>query len=154
MPLATISELPVARLAADDSVLLLWATWPQMTEALTVMAAWGFQYVTGFPWIKILGEPRRDLFGELRIKPQYGIGFWVRGCSEPLLIGRRGQAKPPSNGWVGLLSENLQHSRKPDALYDYAESLPGPYLELFARRRRAGWDSWGNEVAATVEVAT
>ena len=23
---------------------------------------------------------------------------------------------------------------------------PGPYLELFARRKRLGWDVWGNEV--------
>ena len=72
----------------------------------------------------------------------------MRGCSEPVLIGWRGTEKPPSSPFLGLLSERLEHSRKPDDIYEYAESLPGPYLELFARRSRPGWDAWGNEVDA------
>ena len=47
---------------------------------------------------------------------------------------------------MGLLSKRLEHSRKPVDLYEYAESFPGPYLELFARSKRIGWTSWGNEV--------
>ncbi len=146
MSIDDICRLPIAELADSDCALLLWATWPQLEEAMRVIQAWGFEYVTGMPWIKIVGDPTPTLFGEFHIKPQYGIGFWVRGASEPLLIARRGNAKPPTGGWIGLLSENLQHSRKPDNLYEYAECLPGPYLELFARRKRDGWDSWGNEV--------
>ena len=53
---------------------------------------------------------------------------------------------------MGLISMRLEHSRKPDDLYHYAESLPGPYLELFARRARPGWDVWGNEVESTVDL--
>ena len=132
--------------SAEDSVLFLWATWPKLPEGLSVLRAWGFEYVTGLPWIKLVGDPSINLWGELTIKPQYGAGFWVRGCSEPLLIGRRGSVSPPGGGFVGLLSENLRHSRKPENVYHIAERLPGPYLEMFARRKRLGWDSWGNEV--------
>ncbi len=116
------------------------------------MDAWGFQYKTGFPWIKILDEPRMSLFGDMIIKPQYGVGFWVRGASEYVAIGTRGKVSPPNSGFVGLLSENFQHSRKPENIYEIAESLPGPYLELFARRRRDGWDAFGNEIEGSVNL--
>src|SRR5207247_2448107 len=91
----------------------------------------------GLPWIKTEGD---------LITPHYGIGYWLRGCSEPLLIGRRGDATLPSAPWIGLLSPVLEHSRKPESVYQYAEDLPGPYAELFARERRDGWDSYGDAI--------
>lgn len=139
-------------LGAADSILILWATWPKLTEAMALIDAWGYSYVTGFPWLKIQGVPQFDLTGDLSIRPQYGVGYWVRGCSEPILIARRGHVSPPPGGWVGLLSPNLGHSRKPDSIYQFAESLPGPYLELFARRPRAGWDAFGNEIANSIPI--
>jgi len=141
-----LCTLPVASVAAKDAILLLWCTWPQLTEGLRLIEAWGFKYVTGFPWIKIQGTPQVNLGGAVNARPQYGVGFWTRGCSEPILIARRGNVSPPNNGWVGLLSPNFQHSRKPENLYDFAESIPGPYCELFARRTRKGWTSLGNEI--------
>lgn len=153
MPLDAICALPVRDRAADNAVLFLWGTWPLLPECIHVMDAWGFQYKTGFPWIKILDEPRMSLFGDMIIKPQYGVGFWVRGASEYVTIGTRGKVSPPNSGFVGLLSENFQHSRKPDNIYEIAESLPGPYLELFARRQRDGWDAFGNEVKNSVALA-
>jgi N6-adenosine-specific RNA methylase IME4 len=152
MALGEICALPIRELAADDAVLLLWATWPLLSEGLQVVEAWGFQYVTGFPWIKIHGMPRTNLWGEIEIRPRYGVGFWMRGCSELLLIGRRGAVSPPDRDFMGLLSENYGHSRKPDNVYEYAEALPGPYLEMFARRPRSGWDAYGNEIAASVAL--
>ena len=151
MSLDEIKALPVASLAADIAVLLLWTTWPFLESAYAVARAWGFDdYVTGFPWIKIDCEPTADLFGETYLRPQWGTGWWVRGCSEPVLIFRRGGASPPRLNVVGLLSENFGHSRKPENLHAYAELLPGPYLELFARRLRPGWDVWGNEVDGSI----
>lgn len=146
MTTAEICALPVGDLAAPDAALFLWTTWPQLQEGIDVVKAWGFEYVTGLPWVKIVGVPSVDLWGELVIKAQYGVGFWVRGCTEPLLIARRGDVSPASGDLVGLLSENLRHSRKPENVYHIAERLPGPYVELFARRPRAGWDSWGNQI--------
>ncbi|NOZ27981.1 MAG: DNA methyltransferase [Chloroflexi bacterium] len=148
-----IMALPVRQLAADDSVLLLWATWPQLNVALNVIRAWGFKYVTGFPWVKIEGAPQQTLWGKFVCKPVYGLGFWVRGCSEAVLIGRRGNVSPPDGDFVGILSGNFGHSRKPDNLYEYAEQFPGPYLELFARRVRPGWDVWGNEVESNLIIS-
>ncbi len=152
MDVSAICALPVSNLARPNATLLLWGTWPKLEWAFQVIKAWGFYYVTGFPWIKIDGMVGPDLFGDIQARPQYGIGYWVRGCSEPILIAKRGDPSLPVNGWVGLLSENLQHSRKPADLYQYAESLPGPYLELFARRKRPGWDVWGNQVASDIAL--
>ncbi len=97
--------------------------------------------------------PQHRLDGTLHIRPQFGMGYWTRGCSEPLLIARRGKARPPAESFVGLLSPNLEHSRKPENLYDYAESMEGPYLELFARRPRDGWDSWGNQIDGSIKLS-
>jgi len=150
-----ICALDVAALAADDCVLLLWATAPLLRDAFRVIDAWGFAYVTKMPWIKLSGDPARTLWGDWEYRPQYGTGFWGRGCAEDVLICRRGNPKPPAAAAASvlLLSPNFGHSRKPDNLYQYAEQFPGPYLELFARRPRANWSRWGNEIASTVEVA-
>lgn len=152
MPVDKICALPIAPLAADNSVLLMWCTWPQMREGIQVMTAWGFDYVTGFPWIKVT-DVSKDLWGELTFKVPYGIGFWARGCSEFVMIGKRGQCSPPTDGFIGLLSPNLSHSRKPESLHHYAMSLPGPYLELFARRPYPGWDVFGNQVQNSISLA-
>lgn len=152
MTLPELESLSINLFAAHDSVLLMWATWPKLDEVcLPLLKSWGFEYITGFPWVKIT-HISNNLWGELEIKVPYGIGFWARGTSEIVLIGKRGNPKPPPNGFIGLLSPNLYHSRKPDDLYHYAESMRGPYLELFARRKRDGWDVWGNEVPSNVEL--
>jgi N6-adenosine-specific RNA methylase IME4 len=134
-----IKALPVKALTARDAVLVLWATWPMLEVALRVIPAWGFRYKTGFPWIKLVGDPEE-------VRPSWGPGWWARGCSEAVLIGVRGRARPPEGDWLGLLSKRLKHSKKPEDVYAYCESFPGPYLELFAREKRPGWDVWGNEV--------
>ena len=139
-----LAELDIPRVMAAESALFLWATWPKLNIAFDLLNEWGLEYVTGLPWIKV-DSVAQDLFDGIRVGVPYGIGFWVRGASEPLLIARRGHVSARSD-FIGLLSPNLQHSRKPDSVYQLAELLPGPRLEIFARRRRNGWDSWGNEV--------
>ena len=82
-----IAGLPVADLAHPDSVLILWATNPQIPEALEVCAAWGYTFKTALPWIKTQGPPAVDLFGELddilRVKGRVAIG-----CRHVPRIGR------------------------------------------------------------------
>jgi len=152
MSLRDLMALPVREIAAPDSILLMWATWPKLNEmCLPLLQSWGFEYVTGFPWIKV-DSIQPTLFGGVGFVPHYGVGYWARGATEMVLIGRRGNVSPPDAGFVGLLSPNAYHSRKPDSLYEYAESLPGPYLELFARRPRDGWDVFGNEVEGSIEL--
>ena len=151
MKLSKIKEMPIENISEKDCVLLLWSTWPQLENSLTVQAEWGFKYITGFPYIKIT-DISKTLFGEYELKTKFGIGFWSRGCSEILLICKKGQPKLPTFDFTGLLSPNLHHSRKPVDLYHYAETLEGPYLELFARRKREGWDSFGNEIENSIEL--
>jgi len=143
LALSEIVAIPVSDLTLPDSVLILWGTWPKLPEALSVMKSWGFEYVTGFPWIKMKAD----------FSIHYGMGYWVRGCSECLLIGRKGKVSPPKqHGFLGLLAPNLQHSRKPDSIYELAETLPGPYIELFARRPRSDWTVVGNEIETDVPL--
>lgn len=154
-----LRALPVGELADEDCVLFLWCTWPLMREGLELIDAWGFQYVTGMPWVKIGAivevanaeieqtATQRSFTGDVTLTVPYGIGFWVRGATEFVLIARRGNVVPPrADGFVGLLSRNLKHSRKPDSLHRYVEAMPGPYLEIFARRPMPGWDTWGNDI--------
>jgi N6-adenosine-specific RNA methylase IME4 len=152
MTVDEICALNVESVADDDAVLLLWSTWPQVVGAMRVIESWGFEYVTGFPWVKLYEPPVTDLFGEHKIRPTWGTGAWVRGCSEPIFICRRGNASPPEAHFMGLISARMQHSRKPEDIYEYAEAFPGPYLEMFARRRRDGWDAFGNEIPGTIEL--
>ena len=155
MKTADICALDVASLCAADCVLLLWATAPLLRDAFRVIEAWGFAYVTKMPWIKLEGDPARTLWGDWAYRPQYGTGFWGRGCAEDVLICRRGDPKPPAAAAASilLLSENFGHSRKPENLYEYAEHFPGPYLEMFARRPRDKWDLFGNQIESTVAIA-
>jgi N6-adenosine-specific RNA methylase IME4 len=146
-----VNSLEVGALAADDSVLLLWGVWPKLPECIAVALAWGFEYKTGFPWVKV-NSVFDDAFEGTRFTVPYGIGFWIRGASEVVLVCTKGKPSPPTDGWIGLLSPNLGHSRKPDSIYQYAESLPGPYLEMFARRKREGWDAFGNEIDGSIMI--
>lgn len=138
MTIDDICNMPVSQLAAKDGVLFLWGTWPLLPEALRVMTAWGYTYKTGFPWVKINQN--------MALSP--GVGFWVRGVSEFIFIGVRGNAKCPipEKRYMGIIAPNLKHSRKPDSVHQIAETLKPPYLELFAREGRIGWTCFGNEV--------
>lgn len=133
--------LPVADVTSEDAVLLLWATFPFLPDALRVVEAWGFQFVTGLPWVKTQADVE---------KLAYGVGYWFRGAAEPILVAKRGKAfRSPALGILhdaaGLVAPRLEHSRKPGSIYELAEFYPGPRLELFARASRPGWTQLGDE---------
>jgi len=152
MTIEDLKKLPIKELADQDSIIFLWVTWPQLTDGVALLKEWGFDYVTGFPWIKVKSVVNSLWDGVVINLNQMGLGFWVRGVSEVVFIGRRGNAHPPAEPFVGLLSPNIRHSRKPEDLYQVAESFEGPYLELFARRPRKGWDVLGNQVEDSIEL--
>jgi N6-adenosine-specific RNA methylase IME4 len=140
-----IKAIPVADWAARDSVLLLWATDPLLPRALEVIEAWGFTYKTvGFYWVKLNSSApeqitERDFFT--------GLGFWTRANPEPCLLATRGKPKRLAGDVPKLLiAPRREHSRKPERAYGRIERLlSGPYLELFARQSRPGWDGWGTQ---------
>jgi len=140
-----IAALPVAGVAADDAILLLWTTWPFLPVAMRVIDSWGFRYITGLPWVKV-EQVDTQFDGTTILNPRTGVGFWFRGASEPLLLAKRGTPARTGVPWDGLLSDRNVHSRKPDSHYELAESLGSPRLELFARRRRDEWTSAGHVV--------
>ena len=153
MPLEKICRLPIQKLAAENSVLFLWATCPMLREALEVISAWGFRYKSiAFQWVKTY-KPKADGTAQ----PFFGLGRWTRGNTEPCLLATRGRPKRIAND-VGQLildpAEELlvapvtRHSAKPPETRDRIVRLMGdvPRLELFARERVLGWDAWGNEL--------
>ena len=140
LSLAELASLPVAEWAAEDAVLLLWTTDPLLEKAFEVIRAWGFTYKTvGFYWVK----QNRSGVGFFT-----GLGFWTRANPEPCLLATRGNPKRKAADVAKLVvSPRREHSRKPDEIYERIERLcEGPYLELFARTTRPGWDAWGAEV--------
>lgn len=146
MAIEDIGRIPVARWAAPGAILLLWGTWPKLPEAMDLLKYWGAEYVTLFPWVKT--TPRRESI-------RTGIGFWAQATSEALIIARfpgKSQKKRKRSPVLGLLVGASQqfyhpigkHSKKPEGICDWIESLvDGPYLELFATRKRPGWSCWG-----------
>jgi N6-adenosine-specific RNA methylase IME4 len=137
MTLEDVKALPVAEWAADDAILLLWATDPLLDKALDVIRAWGFTYKTvGFYWAK-QNASGKGFFT--------GLGFWTRANPEQCLLATRGHPKRKAADVKKLVvSPRREHSRKPDEVYGYIERLAeGPYLEMFARTSRPGWDAWG-----------
>lgn len=147
MTLDDIRALPVASVAAKDCVLIMWVVDCMIPAALDVGAAWGFTFkTTGFTWRKV-----RRGGGE-----HIGLGYWGRGGTEQSFLFTRGAPRRKSAGVRKLIDAPVrEHSRKPDEAYDRIEALAdGPYLELFARRGRAGWDSWGDQLGNEITVRT
>jgi N6-adenosine-specific RNA methylase IME4 len=147
MTLDQIAAMPVSDLAAEDCILFMWATWPLLKQALSVMDMWGFEYKTcAFAWMKA-DVSTVDLFPD-PVDADMGLGYWTRANSEFCLLGTRGKPLRMSRGVrQGIIEPRRQHSRKPDCIYERIERLVlGPYLELFARQRRKGWCAWGNQV--------
>lgn len=140
-PLMTLDEicsLRVDRLAANNAHLWLWTTNAAVPDAHQVIEAWGFRYVNVLTWVK----------------PRLGLGVYLRNASEQLLFAVRGKAPIRFRSQPTWLFAPVQeHSHKPEEIYGVIERCsPGPYLELFARRPRLGWDVWGNQVDCDVAL--
>lgn len=140
MTLDTIKALPVAELADEQAHLYLWTTNILVRRAYEVVEAWGFKPSVLLTWCKApIGLGLGDAFG---ITTEHVL-FAHRGGLRPL-------TRAPSTWW---LWKRGKHSAKPEAFLDLVETVsPGPYLELFARRNRLGWDTWGNESLEMVSL--
>jgi N6-adenosine-specific RNA methylase IME4 len=141
LELADILAMPVAKVTANVAHLYLWVPNALLMEGLQVMAAWGFTYKSNIVWHKI----RKDGGPDGR-----GVGFYFRNTTELVLFGVKGKnarTLAPGRRQVNIIkARKREHSRKPDELYDIIEACsPGPFLELFARGPRKGWDVWGNQ---------
>ena len=142
MTFEDIRDLPVAGLADRNAHLYLWVTNAKLLDYdyAVLVNAWGFSYKTLLTWHKTAC---------------LGIGHYFRGETEHVLFCTRGRGtiEPATRARNWFDAPRGSHSAKPDAFYDLVERVsPGPYLELFARRQRLGWDTWGNEALEHVEL--
>jgi N6-adenosine-specific RNA methylase IME4 len=126
-----LASLPVSELAAPNAHLYCWTTNPILPEAFALVEAWGFQYVTLLTWRKL---------GTL------GMGYYFRGDTEHVLFAVKGKLPiaPADRKRNWFEARKTGHSIKPASFFDLVETVsPGPYVELFARQPRLGWDAWG-----------
>lgn len=145
MTIPEICALPVAEIAAKDSALFLWVTFPNLPYAFDVIKAWGFQYSTvAFVWVK-----------RNKKSPGYfvGLGHWVRANAEICLLATKGHPQRIAKNVRQIIDAPISiHSKKPDEARNRIVELMGdlPRVELFARQKPEGWHVWGNEVDSDI----
>ena len=136
-----IYKLPVNEIADENCILFIWVTYPNLIEGLETIKKWGFKYKTcGFSWIK-KNKKADSLF--------WGMGYYTRSNNEICLLATKGKPKRVGKGVHQIVMDKIrEHSRKPDCVRNRIVELCGdlPRIELFAREKIEGWDSWGNEV--------
>lgn len=125
-------------MAPRNCVLFLWRLSSMQPEALALIESWGFVVKSELVWEKVTKHG----------KPHFGNGHYVRAAHETCLIATRGRVQVKHHSQRSRFSARVgRHSEKPDEFYRIVERLvPGPRLELFARRERPGWVCLGNQL--------
>lgn len=140
MSVEEICDLRVAVKAGIGCHLWLWTTNAFLEDGFKVMRAWGFKYLAPIHWVK-----------------PSGLGNWVIHRTQTLLLGYRRRCIFNRVRYFPNIIETAgpaRHSEKPEESYQLIESVSHePRLEMFARKRREGWQAWGNEVQSDVEIA-
>lgn len=131
--------LPVSQWAEDDAHLYLWTINGYVEASYGIARTWGFRPSTLLTWCK----PPKGI----------GLGGAFSLTTEFVLFARSGSlpaTRVDSSWWYW---PRRRHSEKPEAFIDLVEQVsPGPYLEMFARRARLGWDYWGDESLGTAAI--
>lgn len=136
MSLPDIERLPIAKVALDDAFIFSWCSAAVLEDAIRIMRVWGFPYKTNLTWDKLVGP---------------GNGFYFRMMHEHLLLGVAPRA--PTHFLDRSLESMVRakrpgkHSEKPSVHELIERACNGPYLELFARKHRPGWDCYGDQLA-------
>ena len=149
MTLDEIKALPVYDLADEECNLFLWTTQTYLPDAFDVLKAWRFNYHVAITWDKENGLTQ---FGFHR-----RTEFLLYAYKGKLTFEKNGRAMPTLIQDLPELFEGSSpvHSRKPISTYRILEAkTASPRLEMFARARRSGWDSWGNEIVSDVNIET
>ncbi|MBW5823328.1 MT-A70 family methyltransferase [Yersinia enterocolitica] len=144
-----ICRLPVWKLAADSCLLAMWWVPTMPLEALKVVDAWGFRLMTmkGFTWHKTNRKKGNSAIG---------MGHMTRANSEDCLFAVKGKLPPRFSASICQHQSfpRMEHSAKPPEIRELLIELVGdiPRIELFAREKITGWDTWGNEVSCDIEL--
>jgi N6-adenosine-specific RNA methylase IME4 len=138
LSLDALMAMNVIAVAEDNAHLYLWTTNAFLEQAYPLARAWGFEPKTIITWTKVQPDG----------KPSMKMGYYYRGATEHCLFCVRGRLrlKGPAHP-TAILEPRTPHSVKPAYFFRMVEEQsPGPYLELFARDVRLGWDKWGNQI--------
>lgn len=129
--------------AEKNAHLYLWTTNAFMVEAHTIARSWGFKPKTILTWVKMKPDGT----------PSMKTGYWFRSATEHVLFAVRGSLRLADKACVptAFLGPRLAHSVKPDQFYSMVEKVShGPRLDMFARKRRSGWDAFGDQVEGSI----
>lgn len=142
MTIADINNMDVKGISNRDCALFLWVTDSHLKEGIQLIDVWGFTYRTiVFIWKKVTKNG----------KTCANVGAWTMKNCEICLLGVKGNMlknKKANNIFQLVEAEREGHSRKPEEVRNRIDEIFGdlPRIELFAREKVEGWDSWGNEV--------
>ena len=148
MTIADIKKLKVKDIINNDCACFLWTTDAHLKEAIEVLENWGFKYKTiAFNWIKKTNK------GNIFVN----FAPWTLKSSEICLLGVKGamgKYKKSNNVRQLIQAERTKHSKKPNEARKRIENLFGdiPKIELFAREKKEGWESWGNEIESDIKL--
>lgn len=139
LDITSISKLDVPSITAENAILFLWVTFPQLENGLQLIKNWGFTYKTiAFTWVKRNKKANTWFFG---------MGNWTRSNAEICLLAIKGKPKRINASISSIIDTPIEeHSKKPAIVRDKIVELCGdiPRIELFARQKTEGWDVWGN----------
>jgi len=140
-----MENIDVKSLADNDCVLFMWVTMPKLNQCFDLIKAWGFEYKTvAFTWVKL---------NKNKPTPFMGMGRWTRANAELCLLATKGKPKRISARVHSVVMTPIEaHSKKPSEVREKIIQLLGdlPRVELFAREKVDGWDSWGNEIKSDI----
>jgi len=141
MSLSEVCGLPVNSISASDSLLFLWATFPNIEKAFKVINAWGFTYKTiGFNWIKT--NKNGSIYK--------GMGHYTRSNPEVCLLARKGKGLVRLDKSISsvVVAPRRKHSQKPDEVRNLIVRAFGDVnrIELFSRKSYVGWSCWGDDM--------
>ena len=142
MSIDEIKKLPINALAQENCEVYMWTTQKYLPFAFDILSGWGLKYCQTLTWCK---------------KPMgKGQGGVYCPTNEFLILGRKGKMPKIDRidtTWFEVKRQN-KHSKKPEFFQDLIETVSNePRLEMFARRERAGWDVFGNEVDNSIDLS-
>jgi len=159
MSIEEIKNLPINKIAENNSILFLWVTFPMLQEGLDTIQSWGFKYKTvAFVWIKANKNTNTNQLSFLPIDSFatfLGMGRWTRSNAEICLLAVKGKPQRLNADVRQIIYAPIAaHSEKPNEARKRIIRLCGdlPRIELFARQQKEGFDTWGNEIENSIEL--
>jgi len=138
-----IKKLPIGEMLADSGLVFLWSTQKYLWDARDILKHWGFKHLLTMIWEKTYGKSSG--------MPLYGF----RWNGEFILVGYKNKPELwPKRKLIPAVfqAENIGHSIKPQKFYDMVSVLGDKRLDMFARKKREGWDVWGDEVESDINL--